>query len=116
AIRLSPYGPGLAPWYGRLGVVQLLQGQTDRALGWLEKADGENPRLAFVHAYLAAGYALKGDTERAGAELAEAQRLSKGYSSLANVEKSTWYDEPKIRALAEATYFPGLRRAGIPEN
>jgi hypothetical protein len=42
--------------------------------------------------------------------------LSKGYSSLANVEKSTWYDEPKIRALAEATYFPGLRRAGIPEG
>jgi hypothetical protein len=96
--------------------MQLLQGHTDRGLVWLEKANGENPRLAFVHAYLAAGYALKGDTERAPVELAEAQRLSKGYSSLANVEKSTWYDEPKIRALAEATYFPGLRRAGIPEG
>jgi hypothetical protein len=70
--------------------------------------------LAFVHAYLAAGYALEGDPEKAEAQLAEAQRLSKGYSSLANVEKSTWYDEPKIRALAEATYFPGLRGAGIP--
>ena len=46
--------------------------------------------------------------------LAEAQRLSKGYSSLASVEKSTWYDEPKIRALAEATYFRGLRQAGLP--
>jgi adenylate cyclase len=116
AIRLSPYGPGIAPWYGRLGVVQLLQGHTDRALVWLEKAKGENPRLAFVHAYLAAGYALEGDTERARTELTEAQRLSKGYSSLANVEKSIWYDEPKIRALAEATYFPGLRRAGMPEG
>ena len=116
AIRLSPYGPGIAPWYGRLGVVHLLQGHTDRALVWLEKAKGENPRLAFVHAYLAAGYALEGDTERARTELTEAQRLSKGYSSLANVEKSIWYDEPKIRALAEATYFPGLRRAGMPEG
>jgi adenylate cyclase len=116
AIRLSPSGPGIAPWYGRLGVMQLLQGHTDQALVWLEKANGENARLAFVHAYLAAGYALDGDTERARAELAEAQRLSKSYSSLASVEKSTWYDEPKIRALAATTYFPGLRRAGIPEG
>src|SRR5215831_10459944 len=116
AIRLSPYGPGIAPWYGRLGVMQLLQGHTDRALVWLEKANGENARLAFVHAYLAAGYALKGNTERARPELAEAQRLNQSYSSLARVEKSIWFDEPKIRALAEATYFPGLRRAGIPEE
>ena len=26
AIRLSPSGPGIAPWYGRLGVMQLLSG------------------------------------------------------------------------------------------
>jgi len=116
AIRLSPYGPGIAPWYGRLGVMQLLQGHTDAAIVWLEKANGENAGLAFVHAYLAAGYALKGNMERARVELAAAQRLSKGYSSLASVEKSIWFDEPKIRALAEATYFPGLRRAGIPEE
>jgi adenylate cyclase len=116
AIRLSPYGPGIAPWYGRLGVMQLLQGHTDQALVWLEKANGENARLAFVHAYLAAGYALKGNAERARAELAEAQRLNQSYSSLARVEKSIWFDEPKIRALAEATYFPGLRRAGMPEE
>jgi adenylate cyclase len=116
AIRLSPSGPGIAPWYGRLGVIQLLEGHTDRALVWLEKANSENSRLAFVHAYLAAGYALKGDMERGRAELAEAQRLSRGYSSLASVEKTSWYDELKIRALAEATYFPGLRRAGIPEE
>jgi hypothetical protein len=54
--------------------------------------------------------------DRARAELAEAQGLSKMYSSLASVQKSTWFDDPKIRALAEATYFPGLRRAGIPEG
>ena len=58
----------------------------------------------------------KADTERARAELAEAQRLSKAYSSLASVERSTWYDEPKIRALAKATYFPGLRQAGLSEE
>jgi adenylate cyclase len=116
AIRLSPYGPGIAPWYGRMGIMQLLEGHTDEAIGWLEKAESENARLAVVHAYLAAAYALDGDTKRAQRELAEAQKLSNAYSSLASVEKSSWYDEPKIRALAEATYFPGLRKAGISEE
>jgi adenylate cyclase len=116
AIHLSPHEPGIAPWYGRMGVIYLLQSRTDEAIGWLEKANSENARLAFVHAYLAAGYALKGDTERARAELHEAQGLSKAYLSLANVEKSNWYDNPEIRGLAEATYFPGLRRAGISEE
>jgi adenylate cyclase len=116
AVRLSPYGPGIAPWYGRMGVVQLLESHTDQAIASLEKASGENTRLPFVHAYLAAAYALKGQNERAQAELGAAQRLSKAYSSLANVEKSSWFDNLKIRALAEATYFPGLRKAGLPEK
>jgi len=116
AIRLNPSGPGIAPWYGRMGVVQLLESHIDAALVSLEKASNENARLPFVHAYLAAAYALKGQTERAHAELAEAQKLSNAYSSLANVEKSTWFDNTKIRALAEATYFPGLRKAGMSEE
>jgi tetratricopeptide (TPR) repeat protein len=116
AIRLNPSGPGIAPWYGRMGVVQLLESHIDAALASLEKASNENARLPFVHAYLAAAYALKGQPERAHAELAEAQRLSNAYSSLANVEKSTWFDNPKIRALAEATYFPALRKAGLSEE
>jgi TolB-like protein/Tfp pilus assembly protein PilF len=116
AIRISPYGPGIALWYGRIGVMKLLQSHTDEAIVWLEKANSENARLASVQAYLAAAYALKGDTVRARAALAEAQRLSSAYSSLASVEKSIWYDNPEVRALAEATYFPGLRRAGMPEE
>lgn len=116
AIRLSPHGPGIPLWYGRVGVMQLLQSHTDNAIAWLEKASSENERLAFVHAYLAAGYALKGETKRAQAELAKAQKLSDAYSSLTNVKKSIWYDDPKIRSLAESTYFPALRRAGIAEE
>jgi adenylate cyclase len=116
AIHLGPHEPGIAPWYGRMGVIYLLQSHVHEAIAALEKANSENSQLAFVHAYLAAGYALKGDIERARAELAEAQELSKTYSSLASVKKSTWYDDPKIRALAEANYFPALRRAGLPEG
>ncbi len=116
AIHLGPHEPNIAPWYGRMGVIHLLQSHTNEAIASLEKANSENSGLAFVHAYLAAAYALKGEIERARAELAEAQGLSKMYSSLASVKKSTWYDDPKIRALAEANYFPALRRAGLPEG
>ena len=116
AMHLSPHEPAIAPWYGRMGVIYLLQSHIDEAIASLEKASSENERLAFVHAYLAAGYALKDETDRARAELAEAQGLSKMYSSLATVKKSSWFDNPKIRALAEATYFPGLRKAGLPEG
>ncbi len=116
AIRLSPHEPGIAVWYGRIGVMDLLQGNIDEALGRLEKARSENARLPFVHAFLAAAYAGKGDTERAAEELAEAQRLSPLYANLATAEKSIWYDNAKIRALAEANYFPALRRAGMREN
>jgi adenylate cyclase len=113
AIHLSPHEPGIAAWYGQIGVMQLLQGNIDDALSSLERARRENARLPFVHAYLAAGYATKGDTKRAAQELAEAQQLSTGYASLAAVKKSIWYDNPKIRALADANYFPALRRAGL---
>src|SRR5215469_2549692 len=116
AIHLSPHEPAIASWYGRIGVIYLLQSHRAEAISWLERANSENAGLAFVHAYLAAGYALKGDAERARAELTEAQGLSNLYSSLARVKKYTWYDNPAIRALAEATYFPGLLRAGVPEG
>ena len=116
AIHLSPHEPGIAAWYGRIGVMQLLQGRVDDAIVSLERARSENARLPFVHAYLAAAYETKGDRERAAKELAEAQRLAPGYASLAAVKKSIWYENPKIRALAEANFFPALRRAGLPEG
>jgi len=117
AIRLSPHEPAIAPWYGRLGVVHLLQSHIDEAIAALEKARSENAGLPFVHAYLAAAYALKGEAQRARWALAEARRLNQGgYASLASVKKSPWFAKPELRALAEATYFPGLLKAGMPEQ
>jgi adenylate cyclase len=115
-IRLSPSGPGIAVWYGRIGVMQLLEAHTEQAIASLEKSESENGRLPVVHAYLAAAYALNGETQRGRDELVEAQALSGAYSSLAKVMKSAWYDNRKIRALAETTYFAGLRKAGLPER
>jgi adenylate cyclase len=116
ALRLSPYGPGVGPWYARIGIIQLLHSQTDQAIASLEKARSENARVPFVHAYLAAAYGLKGESERARTELAEARKLGSTYSSVAAVEKSTWFESPKIHALVETTYIAGLRKAGMPEE
>jgi hypothetical protein len=70
-----------------------------------------------VHGFLASAYGLRGESERAAAELAEARRLSTGdrYSSIAHLKAAGYFGVPKVRALFETTYFAGLRRAGMPE-
>jgi TolB-like protein/class 3 adenylate cyclase len=116
-IRLSPRDPIIGNFYSRIGLVHLLQSRTDEAIVWLEKARNANAVLFFVHAYLASAYALKDETNRAVAELAEARRLSSegSFSSIARLSRG-YYGVPKIRALYEATYFTGLRKAGVPEE
>lgn len=97
-----------------------MQSRTDEAILWLEKAHSANPAHRFVPAWLASAYALKGDSERAAAELAEARRLvaDDRYTSIARLRAVGSYGGavPKIRALLEATYFAGLRTAGVPEE
>ena len=118
AIRLSPRDPNIWNWYFRVGEGHLLQSRIDDAILWLERARNANPAPGFVHAYLAAAYALGGKTERATTELAEARRLSSegSYSSVARLRATTRYEAQAIRALCEATYFAGLRKAGVPEE
>jgi adenylate cyclase len=117
-IRLSPRDPYIGAWYNRIGLLHLLQSRLDEAVLWLEKARNANPELSFAHAHLASTYALKGQTEHASAELAEARRLSPDgrYSSSARLQATAYYGAPTIRALYEATYFAGLRKAGMPEE
>jgi tetratricopeptide (TPR) repeat protein len=118
AIRLSPRDVGIAVWYDRIGEAHLLQSRIDEAIHWLEKARGANAQLPFNHARIAAAYALKGETERAATELAEARRLGGegSYLSLAHLRSRSYYEAPSVRALAEATYYAGLRKAGMPEE
>jgi TolB-like protein/DNA-binding winged helix-turn-helix (wHTH) protein len=119
AIRLSPRDPDIGVWYFRIGQVHLLQSRIDEATAWLEKGRSASPKLTFVHRWLASAYALKGETERAAAELAEARRLSGNGSpsSIARAKASGARDfaAPAIRALFESTYLVGLRKAGVPE-
>jgi DNA-binding winged helix-turn-helix (wHTH) protein len=120
AIRLAPDDHFAADFYLRIGLVHLLKSQIAKAIDAFEKArNGYPSEIAELHACLAAAYALKGETERATAELDEARRLSNDnrFESI-NRLKATQPPpgEKKVRALFETTYFAGLRRAGMPEE
>jgi adenylate cyclase len=117
-LRLSPRDPEVSVWYYWIGRVHLLKSRTDEAIPWFEKARRANPAFAFIHAYLASAYALNGEAERATAELAEARRLSADarYSDIGHLKANQYFGVPSVRDLFEATYFAGLRKAGMPEE
>ena len=125
AIRLSPRDPNLGLWFLYIGLAHLLQSRTDEAILWLEKARSAWPAFTNTRAVLASAYALKGETERAAAELAEARRLSADhrFSDIAHLKAagapqsaSGYWGVPKVAALFEATYIAGLRKGGMPED
>jgi adenylate cyclase len=118
AIRLSPRDPLIGVWNAQIGLVHLLRSRTDEAIVWLERARAAMPERPDVHANLASAFGLNGETDRATAELAEARRLvaDDRYSTIASLKVARNFGVPKIRALFEATYFAGLRKAGMPEE
>jgi TolB-like protein/cytochrome c-type biogenesis protein CcmH/NrfG len=118
AIRLSPRDPQIWLYYFWIGQAHLLQSRVDEAIVWFEKARSANPEEPLPHAYLASAYGLKGESGRAAAELAQVRRLSSDdrYTSIARLKAMGPFGVPKTRALFEATYFAGLREAGMPEE
>jgi TolB-like protein/Tfp pilus assembly protein PilF len=117
AIRLSPRDPQIGLYYSRIGFVHLLQSRTDEAIVWCERARDATPAHQLFRSFLASAYALKGDIDRAAVELSEARRLvgDDRYSSIARLQAVESWGVPKVRALF-ATYFAGLRVAGMPEQ
>jgi TolB-like protein len=118
AIRLSPRDPQIGLFYSRIGRAHLLQSRLDEAIVWLERARSATPAAAIFRSFLAAAYALKGESKPAAAELAEARRLvgDDRYSSIARLRNGETWGAPKIRTLVETTYFAGLRKAGVPDE
>jgi adenylate cyclase len=118
AIRLDPRDPSVWNRYLAIGKVNLLQSRIEEAIVSLERARIGDPGSPWPHLWLASAYALKGETERAGAELAEARRLlgAGSFSSIAQVMAHGYWGVPKTRSLFEATYLAGLRKAGVPEE
>jgi TolB-like protein len=117
-IRLSPRDPQIGLFYSRIGSGHLLQSRIDEAIVWYERARNATPAHPEFRTFLAAVYALKGDAERAAAELGEARMLvgDDRYSSIARFRAISSWGVPKVRALVESTYFAGLRKAGVPEE
>jgi TolB-like protein len=117
AVRLSPRDPGIWLFYFWTGLAHLLQSRVDEALSWFEKAGAANPSQPLPHAYLAASCALKDNIPRALAELDQARNLSGDdrFANIARVKGAGFYGVPKIYELFEATYFTGLRKAGMPD-
>jgi adenylate cyclase len=113
AISRSPRDPQLGIWYQEIGRVHLLQSRTDEAIVWHERARHAAPAQPYIRAWLASAYALKGETERAAVELAEARRLSGDdrFSNIARLKAVGYF-----RALVETTFFAGLRKAGMPDE
>jgi adenylate cyclase len=118
AVRLSPRDPYLGIFYLQIGITHLLQSRTDEAINWLEKARNHTSAHPGIRAWLASAYGLKGETERAAAELAEARRLSSDgrFSSIARLKAVGYFGVPKVSALYGATYLAGLRLAGVPDE
>jgi adenylate cyclase len=125
AIRLSPRDPDIGTLYARIGVMHLLQSRADESIAWSEKARPAMPAAVTLRAWLASAYGLAGNHERAASELAEACRRASDdrYSSISRLRAAGPYPTapgnwgvPKIRGLFEATYFAGLRKAGMPEE
>jgi hypothetical protein len=67
----------------------------------------------FAPCGIAIGVFAKGETDRAGTELAEARELDGGnlFTSIARVKAGWGWGVTKISASFEATYFAGLRSA-----
>ena len=90
--------------------MHLVQSRTDEAIVWLEKARSAIPAHPNARATLASAYALKGDTQRAAAELAEAKRLvgDDRYSSIAHSHIRPAEERAQVRESATAQ-IPGAK-------
>jgi adenylate cyclase len=117
ALRLNPYDPNAASFYWSLGMCHLLLGDADRAIELLTRARASNPRLFYVHLWLAGALGFKGDVDRAHAALMEALALKPEINSFARLrEYQPWITNPPYWALREKTVNIGLRRAGFLEE
>jgi class 3 adenylate cyclase/TolB-like protein/Tfp pilus assembly protein PilF len=92
----------------------LLLGQADKAIVMCERSAPLEPNW-LVQLLLAAAYANHGDLEQAVATKERALRMVPGYT-IAQLRAKRYSDVPEYVKLAETYWYPGLRKAGIPEN
>jgi adenylate cyclase len=117
AIRLNPHDPNLAGLYWGLGTCYLFLGDVYRGIDLLRKGRAANPRLFFIHLFLAGALGLRGDLNEAKAAVAEAIKIMPEIDSM-----TRWrayipaIKNPQYWALLEKTVNIGLLRAGFPDE
>lgn len=113
AISMDPPGDW---WTLRAGCeAHLLLGQYDLAIAACEKAAGRTGEDFDIAYFLAAAYAHTGATARAAEETAKILRASPGFT-VATLRAKQYSTNPEYMRLAEAHWYTGLRKAGIPEK
>jgi adenylate cyclase len=113
AIAMDP--PGFW-WTIRVGCeAHLLLGQYDQAIAACERATGQAGDEFDIAYFLAAAYAHTGATKRAAEEKAKILRGSPGFT-IATLRAKQYSTNPEYMRLAEAHWYTGLRKAGIPEQ
>jgi TolB-like protein/Flp pilus assembly protein TadD len=117
AIRIGPRDPQMWWRYAWIGFVHLMESRIDEAIVWLEKGRSASPGARQPYWLLAAAHGVKGESERARAELTEALRLKgAGPVSIAGMRADSDLYTPALRDRWETVGFPGLRVAGMPEE
>jgi len=116
-LRLSPCDPGIWAIYGLIGWCHMVSNRVDEAIDFLIKSRATNPRMWWVHFFLAGALGLKGDLEEGKTALAESLKLKPEVNSLAqNYALRPMKSSPQYDALENKTLNEGLRRIGFPEK
>jgi tetratricopeptide (TPR) repeat protein len=112
ALKLDPESVGWAMRFACEAYLQL--GRFDSAVSSCEKAAGTNTDW-FITSYLTAAYANRGDMANAKAARDALLRTVPGYT-IAQIRAKHYSDVPEYLRMAEANWYSGLRKAGIPER
>ncbi|HUK08536.1 MAG TPA: BTAD domain-containing putative transcriptional regulator [Stellaceae bacterium] len=115
-IRISPRDPQIGFMYYRLGLANLMLGNTDEAIYWYKRAAFTYYDPADAYLEMGAAFSLEGDKAAAQAALAEAAKLSPERLTIASARKRSVSEHPKFVELREQTLIKGLRMAGLPEE
>jgi class 3 adenylate cyclase/TolB-like protein/Flp pilus assembly protein TadD len=114
-LRLAPHDRNTPILEAILGLCKILLGEVDEAIVHLRKARLTNPRLYYIHAFLAAALALHEEVDEAADALREAVRIRPEFASQSELQTVLRESSPEYLTLWRDTVYTGLLRAGLPQ-
>jgi adenylate cyclase len=116
SLRLAPHDCTTPVNHYYLGMCHLMLGHTEEAIACLRKGRVGNPRLYYIHMFLAAALGLKGELGEAAAALRQAIEIQPEIGSFSGL-RARFKNQatPQFYALCEHTFIRGLRLAGLPQ-